>query len=114
MNGNNENYDILTEDQEHPQEDSEINTKREPNNEVLVGLLYAFIGTFSYGLISCLVTATSALNFSPFYLLLIRAIFQVIFFSIINLVKSKSSRDAESEEWLKFEKPFSILSHLLA
>ena len=70
-------------------------TEREPNNEVLVGLFYAFIGTFSYGLISVLVTMTSALNFSPFYLLLIRAVFQVIFFSVINLIRSKGERDAE-------------------
>ena len=27
MNGNNENYDILTEDQEHQQDDNEINTR---------------------------------------------------------------------------------------
>ena len=102
------NYDILssTEDQQldgndeersqtNPSDTNPVETKREPNNEVLVGLLYAFIGTFSYGLISVLVTATSALNFSPFYLLLIRAIFQVLFFSLINLVKSKGARDAE-------------------
>ena len=86
--------DILTQNEE-TEEILDSNTKREPNNEVLVGLLYAFIGTFSYGLISVLVTATSALNFSPFYLLLIRAIFQVIFFSSVNLLKSKGQRDAE-------------------
>ena len=98
-------YDILTPegesteltnrtDEERPNP-CHIETKREPNNEVLVGLFYAFIGTFSYGLISVLVTMTSALNFSPFYLLLIRAVFQVVFFSVINLIRSKGERDAE-------------------
>ena len=62
---------------------------------ILVGLLYAFTGTFSYGLISVLVRAVSDLSFSPFYLLLVRAVVQVVLFKGIQLCTEKAE-DSES------------------
>ena len=51
------NYDILTNDCAEPDikrktSQPESRPHDEPQNDVLIGLLYAFLGTFSYGVIS--------------------------------------------------------------